>query len=750
MATALDRIIKRVPSAKKMGKVISVDAKTGQILSKSSWFSKIGKDLRHYEVTERNISVECEGLVTKVKDFATKKAINIQVAYDISLIKGSEEKLVLAIYQGDNPTEVIEERLDSWIKEFSKQQLMDDVNFIENFYSLKRDLIRHLTQKASDELGVNLLPYLTLEGEEKLDIHKPKSNNFFIRVKDYDEPISMKFEVGLEVKDGDERIKAILNYNRIPRLEGIIQNEITKFTTHHCTLHEFCYGLNDSVKQKIIRIIDPILAKEGRRTAYLSLSAETERLKIDETPLLTHETKCKIKDSQPEIKVENRVIMNLIDLGKFRQQNVESIQHWVSTRLDKIVQDIFFERTRIDLLDTLDDDRNAIREKLSKVAESIGFEVKHLAFVPDLDELTLLNGFDTESDKENFKTQDSRVDINLELKIYAKVGQIKDVTAFLNDGTEKFKAKVLSEAQKVVERKLREKLPAEIYASSFEVNNSIDIQLKESIAEELHRIFKLEDITVNLIFHANEIAIKVRQLQKEFPSFTFFVTPFVNGEYIKVEYIVAYNVERVDKYGWHSFQANDLPAKMAIVKMNKTLKSFFKSRLDTIPANIILYKDYETLRKIENVIVNDAKKLIIEKFGVVIRFDPLRRELSDLEKQAVELKTQLLQQGHKMELETALLESEQLQEQLKTLYEERNQILVGGDEEDLEEIDEKIERVKAKMPKSFLDDYSSQHKHLSEGQKGDSVKPFSFEDFNNNIKSIGESNPPHNNNNDDE
>jgi len=544
--SALNRIVKRVASTKTMGRVIGVDVNKGKILTKSGWFSTIGKDIRYYEVTENDVVVECDGLLTRVKDTASKKAINIQIAYDINIIRGQEEKFILAVYRGDSIQELIEEKIDTWIKEFSRNQFINDVNFIESFYSLKPTLQKFITQKAQEGLGVTIYPYLTLEGEENLDIYKPISDNFFIRVKDFDEEISMKFDIGLEVIDGNDRIKAILNYNRLSNLKAVIQNEIQKYTARNVSLHKFCYELNTTVKQNIIEAIDPILAKEGRRTAYLSLNAEVNRLKIEETPLIKHDTKCEIKDSKEAIKVENRVIMSLFDLGKFRQQNVDNIQRWVYTRLDKIVQDIFFERTRIDLLDTLEDDRIIIKDKLAELAKSIGFNVKHLAFLPDLDELDLLRGFDVESDIQRFKTQDSRVDIELELKIYAKAKKIKDIREYLNDGADKFKNRVQSVALKVVEKTTRELQPAEIYASSFEVKNGIDTKLKTAIADELKQAFQLEDITVNIIFHATKIAKRVHALQSQFPEFLFSVTPFVNGEKIEIKYKVAYKVERVE------------------------------------------------------------------------------------------------------------------------------------------------------------------------------------------------------------
>jgi len=153
-----------------------------------------------------------------------------------------------------------------------------------------------------------------------------------------------------------------------------------------------------------------------------------------------------------------------------------------------------------------------------------------------------------------------------------------------------------------------------------------------------------------------------------------------------------------------------------------------------------MYKDYATLKSIENVVTGEAQALIIKKFGLVIKFDPLRRELSDIERKAIDIGKHLLSEGYKSELEIAAIERANLQKELSLLYKERNEILIGGDEDDLDEIDEKIKRTKAKMPKSFLDNYQEQHKQLEAGQTKEE-KPFSFDVFNKGQKFIQEPTP---------
>lgn len=729
----IDRVIRMVDSNYKPSNPnenrIVIDTSKAEVLQKTPLFSW-GKPLRYYIVSNQN-NIECEGLECKIRDISTKNSVNVLIDYDISCPQGSEEKVVRALYNGDNPKIVLDDHIVRWVKEFNRSKRSDGINLITSFFNEKSNLQQFITGKAKTEIGIDLHPYISLEGEESLEVINIKSENFPVRVKDFDSKISLKYEAKLDVLQNKQKINAIISDNQLSKLDMIIKNEIEKFLMQECGLHQFCYELDDKIKPEIEERINSKLKQKGRKISYIKFDPQISDLIVSvDPPMIIHNTKCKIKDSQNDIEVINRVLMKLDNLGKFRKSKIESLEEWLKSKLNKVVQEVFFERDRIDLLRNLKNDESLIQDYLQNGAEKIGYSVKHLAFHPDLEELSLKQGFKVQN-KSSYRTKDNRIKIKLEVVVNAKIKDFDGIEEHLKDGVKKFKKKIKDASKSIIEPVIRELHPSDIYASAFEGENSIENQLKSKVKKSLEESFKLIETKVSLLFLDTDLTKRIHGLQAAFPVFEIDVTPL--GTSLIVPYKVSYIIKGVHQHGFATFQANAfMPEKTEeeVDKINEKMADEFKRLMDTVPIEVVRYGDIKTLENIGNKIINKALNSITQNsFGLIISEIKIRRLQTDQEIAALEKSKEFLELGTKTEIEIAKENKDNTLSRLKELNKLEMKHLNVGDKKELKKIRKQKEKL-TKQSSNYMDDYNKQQKQLGTGDNNNSANDnFSFDDY---------------------
>lgn len=729
----LDRVIRMVDSNDKPSKPnenrIIIDASKAEILQKDPMFSW-GKPLRYYIVSNQN-NIECEGLECKIRDVSTKNSVNVLIDYDISCPIGSEEKVVRALYNGDNPKIVLDEYINRWIKEFNHSKRSDGINLVTSFFNEKSSLQEFITGKAKTEVGVDLHPYISLEGEEQLEVINIKSDNFPIWVKDFDSKIFLKYEAKLDVLQNKYKINAILDNNHLSKIEKIIKNEIEKFLIQECNLHQFCYELEDKIKPVIEEKINLKLKDGGRKISYIKFDPQiSDLVAVVDPPMITQNTNCKIKDSQKDIEVINRVLMKLDNLGKFRKSKIESLEEWLKSKLKKVVQEVFFERDRIDLLRNLKNDEDLIQDYLQSEAEKIGYSVKHLAFLPDLEELSLKQGFKV-ANKSSYRTKDNRINIRLEVIINAKIEDFNGIEEHLKDGVKKFKKKIKETSKSIIEPVIREHNPSDIYASAFKGENSIENQLKSKLKESLEDSFRLVETKVSLLFLDTDLTKRIYGLQAAFPVFQVDVTPLRTS--LIVPYKVSYIIKGVHQYGFATFQANAFkPEKTEeeVDKINEKMADEVKRLMDTVPVEVVRYGNIETLEEIRKIIIDPALKSIAQNsFGLIISEIKIRRLQTNQEIAATKKSKKFLKLGVRTEVEIAEERKEATLSRLKELNKLEKQHLNVGDKKELKKVRKQIKEL-TQQSSNYMDDYNEQQKQIGKGDNNNNTDDnFSFDAY---------------------
>ncbi len=749
--TALNRVIKLVDSTYKptysKEKIVILDFKKGIIL-KNKPLVKIGRELRYYSVSLQR-SVECEGLISKVRDIETKHSINIKIDYDVSCPEGNQNKLIKGIYKRDNPKLAIEEYIDQWVKAFNKEKRKANINIINAFFNERSALKTYITNKAMEVLGIEVHPFISLEGEELLNLVKQSSDNFPIRVKDYEHNIFIKYKIGLDVPDDSYKIRAILSYKKLKRLPTLIKNEIEKFMIKEVGLHALCFGFNSSVKPKLVQKINLLLKDYGRQISFMNFDLQIQELLVPEAPLVTHISRCKIKESPTLIQVENRVLLNLVDIGKFRRNEIESLKKWLEKKLDKISQEVFFERDRIDLIRNLEKDKLLIEEKLQKESQKIGYHIKHLASLPSLDELNLKQGFKIEKESA-FRTSDSRIEIKLNVAINAKVLDFDGIESHLKDGVVKFKEKIIQFSNDIIEQEIRERHPSDIYKSAFEGENSIDNILKVKIQEVLENTFNLADLRISILFLDTEISDRMRELLAAFPSFAFAVIP--NKSSVKLPYKISYKIAGVDKDKYSIFQNNNFKSddiSAEIEEINEYLTEAVKKSIRDIPGKILLNSSLADLQRLENEGIKPVMhKVAREVFGLTLGTILVSRLETKLENESVLKHEKFMELGTETEIELAETNKKMLIERLALLDKQEKDLLSVGDKKGAKKVKKQIHELVEKNT-NYMDEYAEMNKAIGPADKDKNGNVPTLGDYLSKNKLLGSSTESDNESNED-
>lgn len=392
----LDQVIQRLQSLtlpkidSAIEKIVIIDAKKGKILLKEPWM-RLGRDLRRYLVSTQNTAewkTDCE-----IKDVSTEEPITINISCKAHCELKNEDKLVLALSKGDNPDITLNELIKKWIREFKDNREKEGIAFIQEYFKQREELRKYIKNKAHEEVGLHLTVLrLSLWLEDELKPLPISSEDFFpVRVRDYNDELSLRFKTELRI-DEENKIKAILHYNQLPELKTLIEEQIQKFLLENCILHEFCYELNSSIRQKLVEVLHEILKSKGRKIAFLFLESAGIPPLPESFLSIERDVKCKInKESPTPITVKHSLLMDLNNVGKYIAANIDNLEDWVEDKLNQITQKILFERTYVDILLDFEPDKDKIKQEMQKEAQNIGYSVMQLIVVPDLEPIKWKN-----------------------------------------------------------------------------------------------------------------------------------------------------------------------------------------------------------------------------------------------------------------------------------------------------------------------------------------------------------------------
>ncbi|WLE95788.1 MAG: hypothetical protein QTN59_14010 [Candidatus Electrothrix communis] len=719
--STIDAIFRKIESpdstviSSSTDQIIAIDVQSGQIVQHQNQRTGIRgifrlgqREVWYYRVSSQNVA-ECRTLCP-VNDIDEKISINIQVIYSVRCHPGNESKVATTLYKENNPGEILRKAIMGWVDNFVQSR----AGFIQNYFQLRNELREHICLKAQLDFGLTLQINLTLEHEDNLVPFPITSSEFFVRVNGCDEEIGLRFATELHV-DEYNKILAIVYHEQLPELERFIQEIIKQSILDHFGLEDLCYELNQKVRRVLEEELRAPLSQAGRMMSYLSLESSASSLVPEEVPPVEHTVKCKIKECPRPIDIEHRVLLSLTDISKYRAAKITSLEDWVKSKLERITEAAFFERSYVDIL--LEFNPHEIKRTMEREAESIGYTIRHLTAIPDLEPLKLKDGFKIESEEE-FVTHDSRVKVKLQLIVKGAIQDLRGIEEYLNpqiDISEKIRSTVVEETEQLIHKVDPERFYMHYYDDSHE---SVEKELKDQIKLKLEQKFGVSDIHITAKQLETKIAKRFQELQKGFDSFEFEIFPLKDEGYGEpVKFHIDFKVRGVDQNGWYIFQSNDFKSREEEIEhIKKVLEGDVKTKLETVPIDYIQYTDIRKWQEIKGAVDLSVQK-IVSTFGLVIEIINLRRlpTVSELgTQQDLEARRRIAEDTRDTEIQMASLTNKEQLEQLERLLQKRRELIDNSFEDDpeFEVVNQRIQKIIQVSPTYSIKSDRQQLEHV--------------------------------------
>src|ERR1044072_7148820 len=139
--------------------------KTGEVVS-DAWWRRLRGGVKYYIISTDSRSVaECKLSVFYLKDFDEEFTIAVSGVYRVRCEREAEEKVAKALHNGNHPGLVLERLIRDWVNEYSSDGL---AAFVTKYFEDKRQLLKHLKEKARDEVGLTLDIKLQIDAEKSL------------------------------------------------------------------------------------------------------------------------------------------------------------------------------------------------------------------------------------------------------------------------------------------------------------------------------------------------------------------------------------------------------------------------------------------------------------------------------------------------------------------------------------------------------------------------------------------------------
>ena len=682
-------------------KIVFINSQTGEVVN-SPGFLRFGvrRSITAYLISTQ-AHIEREKLLCRIKDVSSNRGLSLAITYGAKCPRGNEERLVKALYKDDMPGTAFDQLIDRWLKEYYHTKLEHNIDFISQYYALRPDLQNYLVNKALDVTGITLEVHIRLELEllELLGPFEMPSEKFSVRVADYEAEIGLTFQGVFDV-DEDGKIQAVLAYSDLPTLNERIRQWVQAYMLQHVSIDDFYAHDNATLRQRVGEYLDEKLKPEGRKVSFLQLSSELTDSLPPEFSSFTLELDCIVKDSPTPISVKHELLMDLEKPAKYKLAGIENLESWARTKLEKITKIVLFEKNYADLILDIAEIQRDIKQGIDQEAAEIGYTVQHLLMIPNLEAFTLhRDGFRIEETRQ-FITKDINVEVKLSIVLSGKLGDLGAIRAYLKPNTN-----LLEEIKKVLLTSLKDSIhgvAAERFYMHFYARDNEDPPfeqvLHETATRRLVEKFSLEDINLLLNPVETEITQRLQRLQSGVHGFNFKATPLRSGEYI--EFSLKFKVLSVAANGWYAFQSNRYDTlEEEVAAIIEVLREDLKTKLDTVPTEILQYEDIKELHDIHKIIVRSTAE--IERiFGLVIGITSFRRLLSDSEqvlltRGATDRKISLEQNNARAAM--ANITNQQDHALLMRLYERRNEILSDLDPDNEEDLKEELAMIEKRI-----------------------------------------------------
>jgi len=610
--------------------VIAIDPKTKKAVD-ALWTIIAGRNLRYYlvsNITDPTNKIICSFTYTYREGPPGNRSINIVVNYSVSCPRGSEKRVAESLSQGSDPAETLKSLIIRWLHES-----INFVNkpFIDSFQSVRGYVASNIKTKAAREAGLTLEIDLSIPIINRFSF----SETFPVRFRGYDKQESLTINVEIEP---DQAGLSLAQMNDEAYIKQLIQTETQNYFTLNVSLHSFYFHLNKGdIKQELMRHLNQALRQKGYRSPFISL----DRVEGVALPLENFNTRHSIPyvidDNFPAVSIRNTVFLDLQDSAKYKMSGQRDLSEWALEQLTLAVNSELFGATYMDLLVNFEPLANRIKQKVGDAASGIGYGIKHIVTVPELEPYEWLKFFEvkTEQFEQEFETQISKFPVRLSIVVTTKLKDLKSVKSYLNSQLH-VPTEMKKDILKVSAQFLRTIDPERFYVRFSHTlapgEKPVEEELKSRITDVLTQNFNADIREITLRMEETEIMRLLNELKRHREEFRVTITPLDVRQPYDVVISGHFRVTDLDYEGWDNFRTSmptiDLIKKRIVKALETELRNHIRINL--------IYQDFDELKELTALITASAQKTARDDFGLRITVSDIGRERTQRESHIVE------------------------------------------------------------------------------------------------------------------
>jgi len=601
--------------------LVPIDLRTGEPVA-PGFFSSLGKKHhRYFLVTNSHqsgaLAVRRELKIT-IDDFASDWRLDLLVDYEARCTPGKEVRVAQALASGASPQERLESLLRQWVLKKVEGQA---AGFVSNFDRASRSLAEELRTRALELTGLTLAVRMSLAESDRLDPLAVGPLTLPVRLRDRDEKIDLHLEVELIVERGKEKA-AYLHRDRHSLLDKAVQKKTVEYFAAEVSLQEFHTSLDGRIREGLKQQLDELAAPDGRKVSRLTLRGEAFPGVIEEKKV-EHTFSHPLSGDFPEpVEVKTDLLLQLVDLGRYVRAKAPDLEIWANGEVEKAAIRSLFDVSYSELCSHYDEKKAAIEREMKERAAAIGYELKQLTTITNLQLDVLRRPFPIHLAGE-FTTNQARLKVRLEVNATLKVPNPSRIAALLDRRID-----VREQIQSTLLDRIRQSLHAvspEHFYMEFETAKDGRLPVREQLGALIEKTvreeFCAEIINLSCKQLDTELSLRLERLMSMLHEIAVKVVSSRGGP--EVVFDGSFRVIGVDENGWVSFQTSapepDKLRDCAIRHLQYLLA-------DDALGLLLQTSNAEQLQRIDRWV----RERIKDEFGLTVRvMDWLRRPLEE-------------------------------------------------------------------------------------------------------------------------
>jgi hypothetical protein len=562
ISSNLNSVIRQIAKREELlagDNLLILDTKTGEALDKMPGL------LNFRQVTLYAISnvqtANCPG-----PNYKLASGVLLEIPFSVGIPTGREQQAGQALQRlRDRRRETsLEAALNNRIKEWTADFIRERTE--EKMLDLREELYAYLKNQALAELGLHLRPNISFKHDGQLEALPLLSETSFpIHVQDFDDALLVSFEGELAVFDP---IRAVSQWKKPDELRDMVIGHIKTYCQHRLTLGEFAEGFKTTVRDTVMRELNKRFEPFGRKFNFLTLKIESNiPLKPEKRIFQFEETvKEKIKDFGSDITVQNRVLIEVADLARFRAAKESAdLGKWVHDVVQSAVKKRLMAASYKKLLLQQDLFVQEVREIILQEADKIGLKITEHIVLPELKERRLISeGFLVQRQNHQFQTGGSNsmpVALNIFIKGRLDEQGLQDLSEiYLGEKADVFKSienAVLNKLREVIIRRSAENMFFNFEVPSIGENFSTQEELCSEVKKLLVAEFnaKPENLQISINHGQNPIIEKAKALLGRTNELEH-IHMALGGNGANLTFHFQYRITRVLDEGWYQFFQN--------------------------------------------------------------------------------------------------------------------------------------------------------------------------------------------------